>query len=288
MKIEIAECSGFCFGVKRAIGIAKQALGKNRGKPVYSLGHIIHNSQVVEELSKEGLKSIDSLDGIKEGVVVITSHGASPEIFSEIKARGFEVVDATCPYVMSAQKICASLSGEGYTVVILGDSQHPEVKSLFGFAENKAVVVKDTEGVKKENIPSKIIGLISQTTQSTENYSKVIREVLKRDFSEVRIFNTICNDTKKRQGSAAKLARESDVMIIAGGRMSANTKRLFEICSGICKDTYHIETARELKPGWFEGKGQVGIASGASTPDWIIEDVKSVILSMVETNTTVS
>lgn len=286
MKIEIAECSGFCFGVKRAISIAKQALDKNKGKGVYSLGHIIHNSQVVEELSKEGLMSAKDLNGIKEGVIVISSHGASPEIFEQIKAKGFEVVDATCPYVMSAQKIVKSLNEEGYTVVILGDKQHPEVKSLVGFAEDKAIVIKDEKELKGIEMPSGKIGLISQTTQSVENYFKVISEILKKEFLEFRVFNTICNDTKKRQDSAARLAKDADAMIIVGGRMSANTKRLFEICSGICKDTYHIETADELKPKWFKRHECVGIASGASTPDWIINNVKTKIAQLNNTTKT--
>jgi len=279
MKIEIAQCSGFCFGVKRAIGIAQQALTKNKGTPVYSLGHIIHNSQVAEELSKQGLESVKGLGNIKEGVVVVSSHGASPEVFEEIRRKGLDVIDATCPYVMSAQKMVKSLSDEGYTVIILGDSQHPEVKSLVGFARQKAIVIKDDAELRKAHIPSKKIGLVSQTTQSAENYFKVISEILKKEFLEVRIFNTICSDTTKRQDSAARLARDVDAMIIVGGKMSANTRRLFEICSHICKDTYHIETAQDLSPEWFEDKECVGIASGASTPDWIIDSVKNKILN---------
>ncbi|MDD5449575.1 MAG: 4-hydroxy-3-methylbut-2-enyl diphosphate reductase [Candidatus Omnitrophica bacterium] len=277
MKIKIAECSGFCFGVKRAISMAKQALEKNKGRPVYSLGHIIHNSQVVEELSREGLKAIKDLDGIKEGVIVVSSHGASPALFEQLKSRGLEVIDATCPFVMSAQKIVKALNEEGYTIIILGDKEHPEVKSLLGFAKDKAIVVKDEKKIKGIEMSSKKIGLISQTTQSSENYNKVISEIMKKGFLEFRVFNTICNDTKKRQDSAARLAKNADTMIIVGGRMSANTKRLFQICSGICKDTYHIETEVELKTDWFTSRELVGIASGASTPDWIIEKAKSKI-----------
>ena len=274
MKVEIAQCSGFCFGVKRAIGIAQQALTKNKGKPVYSLGYIIHNSQVVEGLAKEGLMSVKDLSGVKEGVVVVSSHGASPEVFDEIKDKGLELVDATCPYVMSAQKIVSSLAQEGYLVLILGDKNHPEVKSLVGFARGKAIVIKDVDELKKVELPLRKVGLVSQTTQLMENFSKVISEVLKKEPLEFRVFNTICNDTKKRQESAAKLAKDSDVMIIVGGKISANTKRLFEICSGICGLSHHIETAAELKQEWFKNKESVGIASGASTPDWIINEIR--------------
>jgi (E)-4-hydroxy-3-methyl-but-2-enyl pyrophosphate reductase len=281
MKIEVADAVGFCFGVKRAINIAQQALEKNDGKDVYSLGHIIHNRQVVEELAEKGLKSIEELGKIKKGVVVISSHGASPDIFEQIKSQGLEVIDATCPYVMSAQKVVKSLSEEGYTVVIFGDKKHPEVKSLVGFAKMKAIVIKDEQGLDESGEFLKKVGVVSQTTQSAENYLRIISRIIKKGFSEIRVFNTICNDTKKRQESAARLAKDVDVMLIIGGRMSANTKRLFEICSGICPDTYHIETARELKPEWFEKKGCIGIASGASTPDWIIEEVKDRIKNKI-------
>jgi len=275
MEIKVADPIGFCFGVKRAIRMAKEALENNKTKEVYSLGPIIHNNQVVDELSKEGLKPIKDLSGIEKGVCVISSHGVSPVIFERIKSKGLDVVNATCPNVMSAQTIVRSLSQEGYSVVILGDKDHPEVKSLSGFANDKAVVIKDEVQLKGLDLPSKKTGVVSQTTQSTANYFKIISGLLEKGFQEARIFNTICNDTQKRQRSAAKLAKEVDVMIIVGGRMSANTKRLFEICYKICKDTYHIETVGELRREWLEGKLRVGIASGASTPDWIIENIKN-------------
>ena len=257
--------------------MAKEALEKNKGKLVYSLGPIIHNNQVVEELFKEGLKSVKGLNEVKKGVVVISSHGASPKVIEQIKNKGFEIVNAACPYVLSAQKIAKSLNDDGYCVVIVGDRHHPEVEALVGFAGGEAIVIKDAEELKKVKFPSGRVGIISQTTQSLENYFKIIYQLLKMPFSEVRIFNTICTDTEKRQKAAAKLAKEADAMIIVGGKMSANTKRLFEICSGICGGTYHIETAKELKKDWIKGKGLIGIASGASTPDWIIEDVKNKI-----------
>ena len=189
-------------------------------------------------------------------------------------------MDATCPYVMSAQKIVKSLSDDGYTVIILGDRQHPEVKSLVGFAQDKAIVIENVSDAANTRICSKKIVLVSQTTQSLENYLKVVSGITNKEFLEIRIFNTICNDTKKRQESAARLARESDAMVVIGGRMSANTKRLFEICAGICEFTHHVETADEIKPEWFEAKERVGIASGASTPDWIIESIRNRILSV--------
>lgn len=278
MRIEIADCSGFCFGVKRAIRIAEEALNNNKGRPVYSLGYIIHNNQVVEGLMQKGLKPAKDVSSIEDGTVVISSHGTSPAVIERISAKGLSVVNAACPYVMSAQNIVKSLSADGYSIVIFGDRQHPEVESLVGFAGGKAMVVKDEVEFANAEVTSKRIGLVSQTTQLLKNYLCVISKVFERDFSEVRIFNTICNDTQKRQDSAARLAKEVDVMIIVGGRISANTKRLFEICSKICNNTYHIETAQELKKEWLEGNSRVGIAGGASTPDWIIEGIKNACL----------
>lgn len=277
IKIEVADCSGFCFGVKRAIRMAKEALEKNKNIQVFSLGPIIHNNQVVEELQKQGLKPAKNIDEIKEGVVVISSHGVGPKVLEAIKQKGLSVVDATCPYVMSAQKIALSLNKDGYSVMILGDRRHPEVESLVGFSGGGAVVVKDDREALAAKLSSSRIGIVSQTTQSLKKYLEVISVVMKKGFSEIRVFNTICSDTEKRQESAAKLARGADVMVVVGGRQSANTKRLFEICSKICPGTYGIETAAELKEEWFKGKGRVGVASGASTPDWVIEGVKNAI-----------
>ncbi len=279
MKIEVAGCSGFCFGVKRAMRMAEESLEKKADRQVYSLGPIIHNNQVVEELSKKGLKPLKELTGIEQGMVVISSHGASPSISEQIKSKGLDLIDATCPYVMSAQKVVKALSDEGYCVIILGDSRHPEVEALVGFAGGKAIVIKDEKELERLDCPSKKIGIVSQTTQSQKNYFRVISKILSsKEFSEIRIFNTICNDTQKRQESAARLAKDTEVMIIAGGKMSANTRRLFEICSEICPNTYHVETAKDLRREWFEGKTSVGIASGASTPDWIVESIKNEIL----------
>lgn len=291
MEVEIAGCCGFCFGVKRAIRLAQEALsaqktaitsGDSKGgaKKVYSLGPIIHNNQVVEELLKEGLAPVTDLSSIENGTVVVSSHGTAPGIFEQIKKKGLDCINATCPYVVSAQRIVTSLSDDDYTVVILGDRHHPEVESLVGFAKGKAIVVKDEAEVEAITLPSKKVGLVSQTTQASDHYRRIIDATLKKEFSEIRIFNTICNDTHARQRSAAQLARAVDIMIIVGGKISANTRRLFEICSQICKDTYHCETAEEVQEVWFEGKGRVGIASGASTPDWIINSIKEKILSI--------
>jgi 4-hydroxy-3-methylbut-2-enyl diphosphate reductase len=206
-RVDIAGCSGFCFGVKRAIRIAKEALLENKGIDVYSLGPIIHNDQVVEELKREGLRPAKGLDEVKKGVVVISSHGARPKVFSEIKAKGLRVVDATCPYVMSAQKTAQSLHNDGYFVVIFGDRRHPEVEALVGFAGGEAAVVKDEKELDAVVFPHKKLGVISQTTQFPGNYIKVVSAALQKGFAEIRAVNTICSDTHKRQESAAGLAK---------------------------------------------------------------------------------
>ena len=260
MQAKIATHSGFCFGVKRAINIAEKTLKSEKGKnKIYSLGHIIHNPQVVEALLKEGLDVATSVDDIKTGTVIISSHGAPKEVIEKIKKKKVRLVDATCPFVKYAQDIVKDLVKEGYAVAIVGDKEHPEVKALLSLA-GKA---------KKGNK----IGIISQTTQSKDNYSRGISDILKEDFSEVRIFNTICNDTSRRQELARRLLKECDAMVIVGGKNSANTRRLWQICKESGVDSYHIETDSELEECAFSGKKCVGVVSGASTPDSIVAKV---------------
>ena len=260
MKIKVAKCSGFCFGVKRAINIAENALKGPEGKErIYSLGAIIHNPQVVEGLSKKGLEVISGLENIKGGTVIISSHGAPLETLKSIKKKGIKIIDATCPFVKYAQNIVRGLKKEGYRIVIVGDIAHPEVKAL------KSIAGKDKL--------SKKIGIISQTTQNKSNYINEIGNILEQDFSEVKIFNTICNDTSKRQSATRSLLKECDLIIVIGGKNSANTKRLWQICKESGVDSFHIETELELKKDWFNGRKCAGITSGASTPDSMVKKI---------------
>jgi len=258
MRIKVAKYAGFCFGVKRAINIAESALNEMGGREkIYSFGAIIHNPQVVEGLFKKGLKVISGLGEVKEGIVIISSHGAPVEILEGIRKKKIKLIDATCPFVKYAQNIVKRLKREGYRIIIVGDSAHPEVKAL------KSIAGKDR--------PSKKIGVISQTTQSRANYINEIKGILEKDFSEVKIFNTICNDTSKRQSATRSLLKDCDLMIVIGGKNSANTRRLWQICKESGVDSFHIETESELDKKWFKGKKVVGVTSGASTPDSMVK-----------------
>jgi len=264
MRVKVASHSGFCFGVKRAIKIAQVTLRDSKDKEnIYSLNPIIHNPQVVNDLSKKGLKVQHDIKRIKSGTVIISSHGAPIDVINKLKKRHVRVVDATCPFVKNAHDIVKNLRGQGYLVFIVGDKKHPEVKALWSLAG----------GQKK----AKKLAIVSQTTQTKDNYIKGVLDILKRDFSEVRIFNTICNDTSHRQSLTHRLLKECDVMIVVGGKNSANTRRLWQICKESGVDSYHIEKASELKKRYFKRKRCVGIVSGASTPD---ETVKNVVTTI--------
>lgn len=279
MKVRLAKRIGFCFGVKRAVAMAEKALEDN--KEISSLGSLIHNEQVVSGLAKKGLKVVKGVGNIRGGAVVISSHGLSPKTSKEIAKRGIKIIDTTCPFVLNAQRIARHLSEEDYSVVIVGDSNHPEVKALVDFAAGKVIVVRDSREAGRLNLKGcEKIGVISQTTQSPANFLDVVKVVLEKRPKEIKIFNTICNDAEERQRLASLLSRQVDLMLVVGGRDSANTKRLFEVCRKILKNTHLIETEKGLEKGWFK-KGQVvGITSGASTPDWIIKKVVDRIKDM--------
>jgi len=260
MRIKVAGHSGFCFGVKRAINIAETTLkDPMHRKNIYSLGPIIHNPQVVSGLSKKGLAVTHDIDNITKGAVIVSSHGAPKGLIQKIKRKGIKLIDATCPFVKHSHDIVRELKAEGYRIVIIGDKSHPEVKALLSLAG---------KGVK-----TKKIGIVSQTTQNKDDYLKGIIDLLKGDFSEIRIFNTICRDTAERQALAAGLLKECDVMVVVGGKNSANTRRLYQICKESGVDSYHIERDIELKKHCFTGKKRVGVVSGASTPDEMVKKV---------------
>ena len=266
MEVILSECLGFCYGVKRAIKIAEEhADGKS-----CTLGPIIHNPQMVERLKAKGVGTVEDLKAMEEGTIIIRSHGVGPQIYEEAKARGLNLVDATCPHVKKAQLSAGDLAKDGRTVVIIGEKNHPEVKSIFEWSNNRAIIVETDEDA--QNLPPcPKLGIVSQTTVSGENFVKMVTHLLGKS-SDIRILRTICTATDQRQKAALELAGKVDVMIVVGGRNSANTSRLAQLCQSKCK-TYHIETAQELKPVWLEKADKVGITAGASTPDWIIGEV---------------
>jgi len=280
MKIKLADRIGFCFGVKRAVNMAEGAIKERRGR-IYSIGPIIHSPQVVKRLKIKGLEVCKGLTGLKGGdTIVIRSHGLLPEIVKKAKAKGIKLIDATCPFVKTAQGLSRQLSEAGYLVVVVGDKKHPEVRGIIGCAGGRAVVIEDELQAKAFRHRAKRIGVIAQTTQSRENYNKVIKRLMQetvgridKDTGELRIFDTICKDTLNRQASAKRVAGSCDCMLVLGGAMSANSKRLAQTCKALQKATYHIEEAKHIKPKWLKGAAKIAIASGASTPDWIIDEV---------------
>lgn len=271
MQIIRAKNAGFCFGVKRAIKLAFEAAGSSE-KHIYSLGPLIHNPQQVELLAQKGVHVIQDLKSLHPGdTIIIRSHGTTPQTLEEAKAKGLRIVDATCPFVVKAQKFAQQLSEEGYQVVVVGEGNHPEVMGLKGFAGNEAWVIETVNDIQK--VPKKPrLGVIAQTTQSLDNFRAIVSALLEKG-DELKVFNTICHATSLRQESALNIARGVDLMIVIGGRNSANTSRLASLCANSGVPTRHIETANELEASCLEGVKAIGITAGASTPDWIIEEV---------------
>jgi len=280
--IIIAEHAGFCFGVKRAVKLAEESLKESQGK-VYTLGPIIHNPQEVNRLKNLGVFPSQGEEFREGDTVIIRSHGIPPEKEEALKKKGLKVIDATCPYVKAVHEAVCQLTKEGYFVVLVGEKNHPEVIGTLGYlraCNGKGIVVETREDIK-EALKHEKVGIVAQTTQNEEFFKEVVGEIALW-VREVKVINTICNATSLRQESVKKLAPCVDVMIIIGGKNSGNTRRLYRISKEINPNTYHIETAEELRPEWFKGVKKVGISAGASTPDWIIEQVKSRIQEICE------
>ena len=268
MEVILAEHLGFCYGVKRAIEIARQNASTDGTSS--TLGPIIHNPQMVERLRNEGVGTVGSLDEMEDGLVIIRSHGVGPKVYEEAESRGLELVDATCPHVKKAQLSAKLLSEEGYTVVIVGEKNHPEVKSIFEWTAHGAHII-ETEA-EAEALPRiGKLGIVSQTTFSGEKFRSIVSCLLEKS-REIKILRTICTATDLRQEAALELAENVDIMIVVGGKNSANTSRLAQLCAIKCK-TYHIETAAELQEDWMKDVNKIGITAGASTPYWIIKEV---------------
>lgn len=271
IKIRKAEPVGFCFGVKRAVNIAENAL-KTKIK-IYSLGPIIHNPLVVKELSDKGIKVILDVERARGGKMLIRSHGIQPSIRRKIKENKIGIIDATCPFVERSHRIVNNLKKEGLYIIIVGEENHPEIVALAEAAgENKSVVINSKQ-VEKLNLRGKRVVLLAQTTLTKSLYKQIIYSVLNKDPFELRIYDTICNDVVKRQNQVIKLSRLVDLMLVIGGRNSANTKRLAGLCKAECVKTYHLESEREIKRQWFKNTKSVGIISGSSTPDWAVDRV---------------
>jgi len=271
LEVYTAEGAGFCFGVERAIELAINAAKNETDTPVYTLGPIIHNPQVVNYLEDLGIKRIDYIDEINQGTVIIRSHGVSPHIIDNARNKGLHIIDATCPYVKNAQEQARKLVKDGYQTFIYGDHEHPEVIGIMGATDNRAIVVSNIEELYTYRLKDRV-GFVAQTTKSPQSFRDLVASVIMAT-RELKIYNTICQTTENRQQSALELAEKVDIMFVVGGYNSANTTRLAEICSKTGTPTYHIETAAEIDWRWLNNKEKVGIAAGASTPDWLIKEV---------------
>jgi 4-hydroxy-3-methylbut-2-enyl diphosphate reductase len=271
MKIEKAEKLGLCFGVRQAIRLLKEAGNKYGG--IETLGPLAHNRLLVDALANLGIKPINHLDQAQGRILAVTTHGTSPAILSEIKARHIHIIDTTCPIVHKAQNAAKELAEAGFDVIIFGDAEHSEVKGLLGWTREKGIAALDTKQIERLGKSPSHLGIISQTTQTRSAFIEFNRElmgVLGPKIEEIRFVNTLCKVTQGQQEAAVKLAHRSQLMLVIGGRNSANARHLVEICSPLV-ETHLVETADEVDSSWLVDKHHIGITAGASTPDEAVE-----------------
>jgi 4-hydroxy-3-methylbut-2-enyl diphosphate reductase len=266
MKVIVAEKCGFCHGVKNAIRMAEEILAQE--DDVYSLGPIIHNKDVVEQLAQTGLKTVSKVEDIQSGTVLIRSHGAAPQQLAKLKEKGINIVDATCVLVKRLQRIAEQFERDGYNVVVIGDENHPEVQAVVGCAK-EAVVIADESDLHK--LPRNArLGIVCQTTESPDHFGRMLGAIGRGSFRELKVVNTLCEEAIKRQQSAVQLCKRVDIMFVLGGLESANTRRLAELCKNQNSQTYHLQNWGELDKKLLFGKKIAGVTAGASTPEWII------------------
>lgn len=280
MEIHVARPAGTCYGVERALKLAREAARNAKGAPVASLGELIHNPQAVDTLRLIGVDVVTSLDELpstSEGVestLIIRSHGVAPSVIEDAQKRGAQVVDATCPHVARVQEAAERLAEEGFTVLIVGEPEHPEVFGIHARAGEKSYVVTGAADLPSlEDLRAERVGVVIQTTQTADALNEVV-EKLRDEVAELRVVNTICSATTRRQQAAETLAHQVDLMLIVGGHNSGNTRRLYEISKEVCPRSYHIETASEIEGSWFDAVSKIGITAGASTPE---DQIKSVV-----------
>jgi 4-hydroxy-3-methylbut-2-enyl diphosphate reductase len=273
VKIEKTGEIGFCFGVKRAIDMLEKVVAE-RGE-VETLGEVVHNQQVLQRLAGIGVRVAKNVDDIRGDTVAISSHGVTPEVGEQLKERHIGVVDTTCPFVNRLQNAARRLAQSGFFIVIYGYADHTEVRGVLGWAEGKGLATLDEKDIfKLDSIPRRL-GVLSQTTQIPAHFVEFVKKLIDGAFardSEMRVIDTICHDLRKRQAQALELAGRVDLMLVIGGRGSANTNRLAELCSAIT-ETHLIETAADIDPAWFEGSSNIGVTSGASTAEVTINEV---------------
>ena len=276
MKLTIAKSAGYCFGVKRAVNMVYQEAEEAK-VPVYTYGPIIHNEEVVRDLKQRGVhvvRELKELENLPKGKIIIRSHGISRREHEAMKACGFEVLDATCPFVLKIHRLVEKYSKEGYRIVIAGNEHHPEVEGILGWVEGQpAYTVTSQEDIEK--LPLKEGEKVCLVAQTTFNYNKFqeLVEIIKKKEYNICISNTICNATEERQNEARRIARRADAMIVIGDSSSSNTRKLYEICKTECQETFYIQTLSGLELDKLKSSDCIGITAGASTPNNIIEEV---------------
>ena len=272
-EVILAKSAGFCFGVKRAVDTVYEQVGK---KNVYTYGPIIHNEEVVKDLEQKGvkvIKDISELDNIEKGIIIIRSHGVSGDVYDTIKNKGFEIVDATCPFVLKIHKIVKEESENGSQIVIIGNENHPEVQGIMGWSVSPVHVVDTVEKAEKLELDKENkVCVVSQTTFNYNKFQELVEIIMKKGYN-INIRRTICNASEDRQTEARQLAQRVDAMIVIGGSSSSNTRKLYEICKNECNATFYIQTLNDLDLNSLGMADCIGITAGASTPNNIIEEV---------------
>jgi 4-hydroxy-3-methylbut-2-en-1-yl diphosphate reductase len=272
MKIEKSGKIGFCYGVRRAVEILEKLSREHNG--IESLGEIVHNEQVTDRLVKHGVKIIRDIGELKGNTIVLGAHGVEPRTMKELESRGIEIIDTTCPFVQKAQQTAKRLSEDGFFVIVYGDEDHAEVKGILGYTGDKGIAATELNKIVSLKLPPKV-GILSQTTQIPARFQQFAIKILDSAFSknsEIYIIDTICHDIRDRQAAALELAKKVDLMLVIGGKNSANTMHLAELCS-TAVITYKINTALELKAAWFHGREKIGITAGSSTADETVDEV---------------
>ena len=276
MKVIVAKTAGFCFGVERAVEQVYEQIEKNDGIPIYTYGPIIHNEEVVKDLEEKGVRVIETeeeLKVLKDGVVIIRSHGVGKHIYDLLTERGIRIVDATCPFVKKIHRIVKEENEKGRRVIIIGNERHPEVEGIKGWGNENTIVVENEEQIEKLSFETKEkLSIVSQTTFNYKKFQDLVEKFLKKGYDS-SVLNTICNATQERQVEAREIASEVDAMIVVGGKSSSNTQKLYEICRRECENTYYIQTFDDLEPESVSSVRSVGITAGASTPKNIIKEV---------------
>jgi len=283
MNITLSKYAGFCDGVAGAYEKVKEIASDPRiKKPIFVLGSLVHNNDVIANIEKMGIKKIDFNGSVSEvsdkltkkiGTLVITAHGIGPKIFEVAKERGIDIVDTTCPKVIKAQRLAKFFFDKNYQVIIIGEKKHKEVQGIYRWANKRADIISNKEDVKNLNLDNdKKIAVVSQTTQNKDFVDEIVSEILIK-YPKAEVLDTVCLTTKNRQEEVAEIAKNNDLVFVIGSKESSNSNRLWEIAKNINNKTYFIERLTDIRQEWLDGVDRIGITAGASSPRWVIKEV---------------